>query len=800
MEHKRHVKIILILALALSPALVFGYDNTKTHPMLTSEAIKLSEASGQSNFNESEKERIIQGSIDEDNVPRWLEHFYDPINNRGLNSGQFNTSKAWAHGRALVPNDYTWDNSIYDYAYGDKNQGLYALGHVIHLVQDATVPDHTRDDPHPIVKTYETYSYDQNSVAKSSPIYLNTIDAYFDSAANFANGNFFSDDTILKYYANPKIMNEKWERDSTGVDVDFGIGNYGRIVLIKRLRDNFGVLRTEYSLKDTDNKVMSDYWNTLAPKAVGYSAGIIKLFLAEVEKEKMSGALKEARTPWWEKLLNLAKVRVDQVLASVNLSISEGAKSGPAGTIPPPSTNGETATGDSGETSSAQTDQDKLIETRDKLQKLRSDLDNLTGQGETAILPVIHSVNSALALAGAPTLDTDKPTTTEPKPEAVIILPPIITSPADFAQTFATSSITFSGTASSGLAILNSFNNERATTSEAGEWTMVLNDLPQGTSTIKFWASDSDGNISSTTDVAINIDSIPLEINLTISNCASSLANNFCLLKPTSTLNFSWSATKPGDYKYDLIKSEYDWGEDWYEPEIALASVTETSGLANLNFGSKDLFREFKWQVVARDANSGEVVASSSEVHTVFHPRPVVINEIGWAGTVNSNLDEWLELRNYLTKQAVDLTGYYLADSAKTWTINLSGEIPVKGYYLIERGNDDVISNRSAQLIDNFVSDPSLKALGPANLSLKLWRKTSVGDELVDETPLWDKTGAEPGSLERTFENAISTNLSAWSDNSGCRASDGSCALDRNATTTFGTPGVINFASIPRRW
>ena len=32
---------------------------------------------------------------------------------------------------------------------GDKAYGLEALGHVLHLLEDATVPDHTRNDPHP---------------------------------------------------------------------------------------------------------------------------------------------------------------------------------------------------------------------------------------------------------------------------------------------------------------------------------------------------------------------------------------------------------------------------------------------------------------------------------------------------------------------------------------------------------------------------------------------------------------------------------------------------------------------------
>jgi hypothetical protein len=792
MELKQYVKMIMTLALALSPALVFGYDNDKTHPMLTGEAIKLFEASGQLNFNEGEKTQIVQGSKDEDNIPRWLEHFYDPINNRGLNGGQFAISKKWAHGQNSTGNDYSWENAIYGYAYGDKEKGLYALGHVMHLVQDSTVPDHARDDAHVFVKNYEAYAYEQNSVPSVMAIYLDSINSYFDSAANFSNNNFFSDDTILKYYVTPKVLSEKWEKTSLGTEVDFGMGNNGRIVLIKKFRNNLGILTTEYSLKDTDNKVMSDYWNTLAPKAVGYSAGVIKLFLSEVEKEKATGALKKERMPWWEKLLELLQIRIDELLASVNLSIKEAEEN------PPPLTPVSVVPGvPAPEPKKA--NQEELIETRNKLQELKTDLAEVTDKGEIAVLPVIRSVNTVISSLGGKPVHIEPPATTTATTSGVTVTPPVIVFPADFSQSFATTSITFSGTASSSLIIFNDFDRGQATTSETGEWLMVINNFPQGSSTIKFFARDSEENVSLPTEVILNIDALPLSINLTISNCVQSLAPDFCLLKPTSTLNFAWELTKPGDYKYDLIKTENDYG-DWLSPEIVESGVSAFEISASLDLGARDLLREFKWQILARDASSSEVVASSSEISTIFHPRPIVINEIGWAGTIASNLDEWLELRNYLWNYAINLDDYYLTDTNQTWVINLSGDIRPESYYLIERDSDDVISNRLAKLLVDFVSDSNSKSFNPDNLGLKLWHKTISGDELVDETPVWNETGSASSSLERTFERYVSTDLSTWRTNEGCNAPDGPCALDRNATTTFGTPGVINRASIPRLW
>jgi hypothetical protein len=726
MEVKRYVKIVALM-LALYPALVFGYSDDITHPILSREAIKLFETSVGQTFSATEKQVIINGTVEEDSGVRWLEHFYDPINNRGLSNGRFATSKQWAHGQNSVGNDYTWETAIYDYAYGNKQQGLKALGHILHLLQDKTVPDHTRDDAHPLGCTYESYAKTQtNLFVPASPIYLNSIDDYFDQAANFSNSNFFSDDTILTYYVNPKIEKENWEVLSNGTEVNFGSNNLGKLTLIKRYRNNEGVLNTEYSLSDTDNKVMADYWATLAPKAVGYSAGAIKLFFDEVEKEKLSGELKKARTPWWEKLLELAKIRVDQTLASVGLALDRAqdeTRGGETGQTLGTTTDSQIENLPTGER--GQTRQEQLAELQVRLRHLRAELEALTGQSEQSILPVIRSVNNVLSSAGA--------------------LPVLV---EDLVLEEATSTAT-----------------STATTTEEEI-------LPPE----------------------------PLAINFSISNCAQSLSPDFCLLKPTSALSFVWSPNKAGDYSYELIKMVHN-PDDWdvWDSETVLSSVVPEA-VVSLGLEGNDLTKEFKWQVIARSASTSEVVASSSERVTVFHPRPVVINEIGWAGTVASSLDEWLELRNYLRDYTLKLDNYFLTDKNKTWQINLSGQIFPNGYYLIERGSDEVVSNHSANLVSNFTAEAETKAFNPANLGLKLWRKTEGDDELVDETPVWNKTGAEAGSLERTWENRFSTDLSTWEENSGCNDSDGPCALDRNATTTFGTPGVINSASIPRLW
>lgn len=87
----------------------------------------------------------------------------------------------------------------------------------------------------------------------------------------------------------------------------------------------------------------------------------------------------------------------------------------------------------------------------------------------------------------------------------------------------------------------------------------------------------------------------------------------------------------------------------------------------------------------------------------------VVINEIAWAGTPASGYDEWIELKNN-TDQEIDLTGWTLSwneDTDNPRRIEFpepkEGEearvIPPQGFYLLERTNDDTITDIEADLI-----------------------------------------------------------------------------------------------------
>ena len=165
MENKR--TIIFFFFLTLLPQGVFAYSLT-THEGLTVNIVKVYEQWRGESLSDTEAEAIVRGSIAEDDGTRPLNHFFDPIHDRGLTVGTElgEASKRWTQdtlaqanycdatsilckllaGRLgkddkyfSSPTDYSWDRAVYEYAWGDKNRALQTLGHTLHILEDKTV-------------------------------------------------------------------------------------------------------------------------------------------------------------------------------------------------------------------------------------------------------------------------------------------------------------------------------------------------------------------------------------------------------------------------------------------------------------------------------------------------------------------------------------------------------------------------------------------------------------------------------------------------------------------------------------
>src|SRR5262249_36884195 len=85
---------------------------------------------------------------------------------------------------------------------------------------------------------------------------------------------------------------------------------------------------------------------------------------------------------------------------------------------------------------------------------------------------------------------------------------------------------------------------------------------------------------------------------------------------------------------------------------------------------------------------------------TPFPVLAIVINEVGCGGTAASTTDEWIELHN-TTGQAINLSGWVIT-STNGLNLPLGGVIEANGFYLIERTDDNTISDISADLVAPF--------------------------------------------------------------------------------------------------
>jgi endonuclease YncB( thermonuclease family) len=164
----------------------------------------------------------------------------------------------------------------------------------------------------------------------------------------------------------------------------------------------------------------------------------------------------------------------------------------------------------------------------------------------------------------------------------------------------------------------------------------------------------------------------------------------------------------------------------------------------------------------------------------------LVINEIAYRGTTASSADEWIELFNSSADQ-IDLTGWQLM--VNSTSIHLQGVVLPYSYYLLERSDDQTISDRSADRI--FTT--SLSDAG-AVLQLK-----NPSGQTVDQISSWHVDLADPpeGFSIRSSMERISPYLSGdlpinWRINNQ-QANHG---IDASGNPIFGTPRYHNSQTI----
>ncbi|TSC89617.1 MAG: endonuclease G, mitochondrial [Parcubacteria group bacterium Gr01-1014_3] len=328
------------LVLGSQNVLAYGVE---THAFLTQAATEFYNKNfPDKKLSEETINYLIDGARLEDNSPRYMNHFYDPVNQRGLVDLNFSgmAAKDWVRDAkaqtALLyrvfpqteasiltasaldkikpifhQDNFTWESAIQLYAEGKLEQAMFALGHALHLIEDMAVPDHTRNDAHPPFdhggSPYENWSHKfdlenpdvdlAGRLKNKKPISFSGLSEYFDSMALYSNNNFYSRDSIKNY----ELPNPDYTKESDGrvfvYKTDKEFGDY-RVAI--SLDDGENLWKSESLILDDakEKSVLQDYWFRLSTKAAQHVAGAINLFFQEAEKAKKALTLEKQRRPF----------------------------------------------------------------------------------------------------------------------------------------------------------------------------------------------------------------------------------------------------------------------------------------------------------------------------------------------------------------------------------------------------------------------------------------------------------------------------------------------------------------------
>lgn len=158
----------------------------------------------------------------------------------------------------------------------------------------------------------------------------------------------------------------------------------------------------------------------------------------------------------------------------------------------------------------------------------------------------------------------------------------------------------------------------------------------------------------------------------------------------------------------------------------------------------------------------------------------VVINEIAWMGTTTSANDEWIELYNP-NSSAVNMTDWILQAVDGKPKIILNGTISPRGYFLLERGNDQTIKNIVADMI---YGDSQILSNSGEELSLF----NSKGD-LVDKVNKWFAGNSKKrATMERKSANQSGINATNWSDS--VSSYEGGFGTPKAKNSNFPNPNI----------
>ena len=729
MENRKFINFLISIFIlgffVISNNIAFAYD-IETHAYLTSEIINFynQHFSNQSISNEL-KDYLIDGSQREDDIPRWMNHFYDPVYNRGLTDsvlGTWQKSKDWARdsnnqnsltykvpatiasiltaiqqvkiSALTTGTDFTWQRAIRFYAQGEKEKAMFMLGHILHLVEDTSVPDHTRNDPHPGDSPYENYTQKftlsnpdfslNKKLSNKSPNILSDLNSYFDELAKYSNNNFYSKDRIgiQSGYGLPEP--DYINKDGIyfyGFKIDKENSDYHLLAYKKPPSKYLWAFNEEVTLKDEGQDfIISDYWSRLSTKSVQYGAGVINLFFQEVEKAKNSPEIIQENIQEKKSFFGQVMSAVSNVVGNVASTISETFSSvfsnqGPRNLVKEIPLN-------TPDLVNSQQPENKNFGTSTREEKQT-----------TIVLPIID-----------PKISLDK---TEVKKGEVI--------------------------------------HQRGQGFTPNSRVLISLEPPAPNKKIEISIlSDTKGNYD-------YVYLVPLDAALgTYFYSAADLASG----KISAKLKYQVLGSK------ELEKKVVEETSPLLAATSSISATSSTSSLSKVS----DTSLQDQSKISSPTFKPCSFATGQSPSH-----QKVIINEVAWMGTSNNASDEWIELKN-ISNSEVDLNGWQLIDKGEQIKVVfgqpdnrkiINKKILAGGFYLLERTKDNTLPTITADFVYTGV-------LSNSDEGLRLFDEQC---NLIDEVlanPNWpagDNTSAtERKTMERDicpYESASSPHLSA---------------------------------------